>query len=153
MKNSSKPTAKKNRGGQKTDLQPVKTSKPGRGSAPISKSPKAAQGQAGNLKKESFLRESEIRYRTKAEQDLETSHSLLEAAIDSTADGLLIVDLKGNISQFNRKFVELWRIPQEILATGEDEKAIAFVLDQLKDPCSFSLESQGTVLPSAGRVF
>jgi two-component system sensor histidine kinase/response regulator len=137
MKNSSKPTAKKNRGRQKTDLQPVKTSKPGRVSAPISKSPKAAQAQAGNLKKEMVLRENEIRYRTKAEEALETSHSLLEAAIDSTADGLLIVDLKGKISQFNRKFVELWHIPQEILATGEDEKAIAFVLDQLKDPTAF----------------
>ncbi|HEY9247159.1 MAG TPA: histidine kinase dimerization/phosphoacceptor domain -containing protein, partial [Candidatus Methanoperedens sp.] len=72
-----------------------------------------------------------------AEIDMEMSHSLLKAAFESTADGLLIVDKNGNIKQFNQKFTELWRIPQDIMATHEDEKALAFVLDQLKDPDVF----------------
>ena len=78
-----------------------------------------------------------ITERKQAEAALETSHSLLEAATDSTADGLLVVDHKGQIAQFNRKFTELWHIPEDILAERDDEKVLAFVLDQLNTPDAF----------------
>jgi len=48
-----------------------------------------------------------ITERKQAEAALETSHSLLEAATDSTADGLLVVDHKGQIAQFKS---EIYRI-------------------------------------------
>jgi PAS domain S-box-containing protein len=47
------------------------------------------------------------------------------------------VDQQGEIVQFNRKFAELWRIPEEILAAHDDNQAVAFVLGQLKDPDRF----------------
>ncbi len=63
--------------------------------------------------------------------------SLLNATLESTADGILVVDLQGTIKSFNRKFVEMWRIPDAVITSGTDEKALAFVLDQLKDQTSF----------------
>jgi PAS domain S-box-containing protein len=72
-----------------------------------------------------------------AEQALASSLSLLKATFESTADGLLVVDRDGQIVQFNQKFAELWRIPADILATHDDRRAIAFVLEQLQDPGKF----------------
>jgi two-component system, sensor histidine kinase and response regulator len=63
--------------------------------------------------------------------------SLLKAAFESTADGLLIVDLQGRVVHFNHRFQELWNIPPEVLATKDDEKLISFILDQLIGPDDF----------------
>lgn len=73
----------------------------------------------------------------KSEFELDRSLSLLKATIESTADGLLVVDTSGKIVQYNRKFAEMWRIPQEILDKQDDNLAINFVQDQLADPASF----------------
>ncbi|MEO8765660.1 MAG: PAS domain S-box protein [Ginsengibacter sp.] len=74
---------------------------------------------------------SDISERKKAEKELERSFSILEATIESTADGILVVDFNGKIVRYNNKFVELWQIPQEILSSGDNERAIGFVLSQL----------------------
>jgi PAS domain S-box-containing protein len=67
------------------------------------------------------------------EAELKQLVSLLRATLESTADGILVVDAKGGITSFNRKFQELWRIPEEVVAARDDARALAFVLDQLKD--------------------
>ena len=76
---------------------------------------------------------------TPRERDAERERalSLLKATIESTADGLLVVDTEGRIVSFNRRFVEMWRIPELIVASRDDNQALAFVLDQLKDPERF----------------
>jgi PAS domain S-box-containing protein len=65
------------------------------------------------------------------------SSSMLQAALESTADAILIVDLRGTISGYNSKFVKMWRIPEEILAGKIEEKALDFVMGQLADPDAF----------------
>lgn len=70
-------------------------------------------------------------------EDLEQSLSLLRATLESTADGILVVDTEGAMVSHNRRFVEMWRIPEAIVASRDDNKALAFVLDQLKDPERF----------------
>jgi PAS domain S-box-containing protein len=79
----------------------------------------------------------DITLRKIAEGELEKSFSLLKATLESTADGILVVDVNGKIVQFNKKFAEMWRIPQEVLDSGEDSDALKFVKDQLTDPESF----------------
>src|SRR6516225_10444689 len=63
--------------------------------------------------------------------------SLIEATLESTTDGILVVDLEGRIRGYNGKFVQLWGIPDEVLAKREDDRAVAYVLDQLRNPEEF----------------
>src|SRR5258706_13667641 len=65
------------------------------------------------------------------------SLSLPRATLESTADGVLVVDNVGKITAYNQQFAEMWRLPPRILASGNDEDALAFVLDQLKEPDQF----------------
>jgi PAS domain S-box-containing protein len=75
--------------------------------------------------------------RVKVERELEKNFSLLRATLESTADGILVVDMDGRIVSFNQKFVQMWRIPEAVLRTRDDDRAISFVLEQLKDPEAF----------------
>lgn len=65
--------------------------------------------------------------------------SLIEAAFEATADGLLVVDTHGQIVRFNQQFLQLWHIPPEIAAAALDNNQIlqAYVGDQLEDPEAF----------------
>lgn len=62
---------------------------------------------------------------------------LLEAQSETSMDGILIVDDEGHAIHFNKRFGEIWRIPQGVLDTKGDEKMLEFVLKQLKDPGEF----------------
>ena len=73
----------------------------------------------------------------RGERERTETLSLLEATLESTADGILVVDNAGAIMSFNRKFVEMWRIPEEIIASRNDDQALAYVLGQLKHPEAF----------------
>lgn len=73
----------------------------------------------------------------KTEYELEKTISLLKATIESTNDGLLVVDKAGKILQYNNKFANMWNIPADILASGDDENLLKYVLDQLKYPDEF----------------
>ncbi len=79
----------------------------------------------------------DVTERKNAEEGLKHMLSLLQSTLESTADGLLLVDNKGKIISVNRRFVQMWRIPQEIIDSGDDDQALQFVLDQLVDPEGF----------------
>ena len=70
-------------------------------------------------------------------KELDNTVSMLRATLESTADGILVVDETGRITTYNTRFVEMWRIPPDIMAARDDGRAIAFVLDQLVDPAAF----------------
>jgi diguanylate cyclase (GGDEF)-like protein/PAS domain S-box-containing protein len=63
--------------------------------------------------------------------------SLHEATLQSTTDGILVVDGEGKWASVNRNFIEMWRIPDEIVDSREDDAALDFVLGQLEDPAAF----------------
>lgn len=79
----------------------------------------------------------DISTRKKAEDEIKRNLSLLNSTIESTADGILVVSREGKWEKFNRKFIEMWRIPASIVRSENDEEALTFVLDQLKDPEAF----------------
>jgi PAS domain S-box-containing protein len=75
--------------------------------------------------------------RKRTDESLTKSLSLLTATLESTEDGILVVNDAGRIVSFNKKFTEMWRIPDEVVETRDDNRAIDFVLDQLKNPEGF----------------
>jgi PAS domain S-box-containing protein len=79
----------------------------------------------------------DITERKLTDEKLRQSISLLTATLESTADGILVVDKDGKVSSVNNKFLVMWRIPGSLAALGDDNKLLAFVLDQLKDPEGF----------------
>jgi PAS domain S-box-containing protein len=100
----------------------------------------------------------------RAEEALESSLSLLKATLESTADGILVVDRAGKIQTVSRKFMEMWRIPAALAVAGDDAPLLEYVLAQLKDPEGFlakvkwlyahpSRESSDVILFKDGRIF
>jgi PAS domain S-box-containing protein len=73
----------------------------------------------------------------RALKELAESLALLDSTLESTVDGILVANGKGELTKFNRKFIEMWSLPPEIVASKDDEKALNFVLAQLTDPDAF----------------
>ena len=83
-----------------------------------------------------LLRRTDAGIQTR-QADLCFTFSLLEASLDATADGLLIVNREGKVTRWNQKFAALWRLPETVLATDDDEVLINTILSQLSDPDQF----------------
>jgi diguanylate cyclase (GGDEF)-like protein/PAS domain S-box-containing protein len=79
----------------------------------------------------------DITVRREAEEELNKSLSLLHATLESTADGILVVDRDGRIVSFNHKFLDLWRLPKEIIASKNDQQVLDSVINQLQHPEGF----------------
>jgi PAS domain S-box-containing protein len=79
----------------------------------------------------------DITQRRDAQSEASKSLSLLRATLESTADGILVVDLNGKILSFNQKMADMWEIPSEIFASGDDQAAINAALAKLVYPEDF----------------
>jgi PAS domain S-box-containing protein len=95
----------------------------------------------------------DITRRKRTGEDLKQSVSLLRATLDATADGILVVDTNGKIVDFNTRFSELWQLPEDILVTREDRRALEFVLDQLLNPQTFLETIEDLYLNPAAESF
>ena len=81
--------------------------------------------------------EDEIQQRKLADATLNTTLSLLHASLESTADGIYVVDQKGRITSYNQNFVNMWHIPPVLMASADTERVMNHVLPQLRDPKTF----------------
>ena len=57
----------------------------------------------------------DLRRQRRTEDELERLVSELRATLQSTADGILVCDLRGNIRSYNRHFAALWQVPEDLL--------------------------------------
>jgi PAS domain S-box-containing protein len=79
----------------------------------------------------------DITQRRQAQHEANRSLSLLRATLESTADGILVVDVTGKILSFNQKMSDMWGISADIFASGDDERAINAALAKLSHPEDF----------------
>ena len=75
-------------------------------------------------------------YRQPHEQDV-FRKVLLDAQTEASIDGILVVSSDTKMLSFNRRFVEMWGVPQDIVDSRSDELALAWVLRTLQDPDAF----------------
>jgi len=75
--------------------------------------------------------------RRSADRELLYSTSLATAALESTPDGILIVNMEGKIARWNQKFVELWNIPQNLLDMTGKDPVLAYNTSQMSNPEEF----------------
>ena len=86
----------------------------------------------------------EIRVQERTQQlsasrgELALNLSLLTATLESTTDGILVVDTAGRVTSCNQKFTEMWHIPPEILQNRDAGDVIRVCLTQLNDPSVLS---------------
>jgi len=62
---------------------------------------------------------------------------LLESVAENALDGILVVDAGGAMSYFNRRFIEMWDIPDSVMTSQQDDDAVAAVLSRVLEPESF----------------
>jgi diguanylate cyclase (GGDEF)-like protein/PAS domain S-box-containing protein len=97
-------------------------------------------------------------------RELRETSSLLNATLESTADGILVVGTDRMITSFNSQFAEMWKIPTNLVAAREDYRMVEYVAEQLVDPATFlarvndlyaqpEAESNDTLEFVDGRVF
>ena len=83
----------------------------------------------------------DISARIAMELELRTALSLLKATLESTADGVLVVDHAGTITSVNGRLSEMFRVPEGFLDhkvdRPMDDKSVSFLLEQLVDPEAF----------------
>lgn len=68
-----------------------------------------------------------------AEQQLENIIAELRATLESTADGILVIDMDGGIRGFNQRFAELWELPAAMLSDRDDAQVFAWLAEQVSD--------------------
>src|SRR3981081_4568674 len=71
---------------------------------------------------------------SKRVNELTYALAVMRATLEATADGILVIDQYGQITSLNKRFVEIWKIPQELVALRDTEKIQAFVAQQFMEP-------------------
>ena len=89
----------------------------------------------------------DITERSATERRQSRSEARLRAILESTADGILAVDIAEGTYKANRRFAEMWRIPPSVLESDDVEAPLKFALEQLEDPQTF-LQGVRTLMES-----
>jgi PAS domain S-box-containing protein len=75
--------------------------------------------------------------RRETERRLQETISLLNATLNSTTDGILVVGIDRKVTGCNRRFVQMWRLRSDLAIDMEDSELLSSVVDQLQDPDEF----------------
>lgn len=96
-----------------------------------------------------------------AEEALAHTLSQLRATLESTGNGILVLDWHGKVSSMNRMFGQMWQLPDELVHVQDDGRMLDFIvrqvleseaLRQLLDAVLDSAETKGLWHHHDGRV-
>ena len=101
--------------------------------------------------------------RRRVEDELERIVAELRATLESTIDGIVVVDLDNGIRSYNQRFAELWELPRELMTRRDDPAIHAWMLGHVLDADAYArglgaltrsplLESTDVLVLRSGRV-
>ena len=93
--------------------------------------------RAAEYAKMNIVLEEEVMQRTITDTTLKNTLSLLNASLESTADGILVIDMQGRITGYNQNFMDMWNVSRAVLETGENVTVTNHVLPQLRNPAEY----------------
>jgi PAS domain S-box-containing protein len=96
-----------------------------------------AENRTTELAKRNANLRIENQARIHTEKQFQQAISLLNATLDATADGILVVSTEGKISSCNRRFLEMWGIDCMSAVGHRDEDLLARALPQLQNSAEF----------------
>lgn len=71
---------------------------------------------------------------------LESAIALLEATLEATADGILVLDEHGQVVNYNQKFIDIWELPAQ--ANLSRDQILSQVLSELAEPYANQLKER-----------
>jgi len=90
-----------------------------------------------DLLKTNLALSDEIGRRRVAEKSARTTLELQRATLESTADGIMAVDADGRVVTWNRRFMEIWRLPlEENGPLPSFDRLLARICGQAADPAA-----------------
>lgn len=75
--------------------------------------------------------------RRRAEENQSLTTTLLRTQSEAGLEGQLIVSPTGEIVFYNKRFAEIWNMPEEVLVARSDKAALANAMQQVVDPEAF----------------
>ena len=75
-------------------------------------------------------------------QQLAGAVSLLEATLEATADGILVLNERGDVVNYNQKFLEIWGLPQATIL--DRDRILTLVTAELMTPYANKLRERYT---------
>lgn len=84
-----------------------------------------------------LVQANDMRIERRIEDDLAHTLSQLRATLESTGNGILVIDWKGKIANLNRVFSNMWKIPDTVLMTGDDGATLDYVAASVIDSDGF----------------
>ena len=80
----------------------------------------------------------EIVEHKRAEQELRGKTAFLEAQVNSSLDGILVVDNQGKKVLQNQRMIDLWKIPPSIAEEKNDEKRLEWCVKMTANPVQYA---------------
>jgi two-component system cell cycle sensor histidine kinase/response regulator CckA len=96
-----------------------------------------AEDRTSELAKRNAALRIENQSRLQTEKQLQQAISLLNATLDATADGILVVATDGKVVSCNQRFLEMWGIDCRSTIGHRDEELLKLALPQLQDSAQF----------------
>ncbi len=79
----------------------------------------------------------DLRDQHSAEEQLENRMSELRATLESSGDGILVLNMVGEVRHFNRRFAELWNVPPDMLDQHDDAALLTHMGGCVKDTVGY----------------